>query len=236
MKNHTDHHRELRPPFSTPTPGPRFPPRDLSTACPWDAEIMSARLVRALGGHFFTCRPCPWPSTHHPCSCLRRKYHAGKRASESATEKQADQRVLARQAENRSTNQSPPRACAQPPVLALSPMCSPPACARCCCPRIPPEDCWDFSPFFSSRNLTLAHTTPRRQIRQMPAEIQLPRTKPRVGQDDAQRHSRRPRWLPPTRFNQAGLARLLPRRQRLARSPLHSEKNLRQLLKGEHGA
>lgn len=50
MKDHTDHHRELRPPFSAPTPGPRFPPRDLSTACPWDAEIMSARLVRALGG------------------------------------------------------------------------------------------------------------------------------------------------------------------------------------------
>ena len=57
MKDHTDHHRELRPPFSAPTPGPRFPPRDLSTACPWDAEIMSARLVRALGGSLLHLPP-----------------------------------------------------------------------------------------------------------------------------------------------------------------------------------
>ena len=99
----TDQYRKLYRPPSAPTPAPRFPHRDLSTACPWHAETYDRPPDAGDRGFHFTCRPCPaCPSTHPPCSYLRRKHHAGNCGNEATTAKQAGQTLLATLPDTRS--------------------------------------------------------------------------------------------------------------------------------------
>lgn len=103
-----------------------------------------------------SCRPSPFPSTHPPCSCLRRKCRHAR--NESTAANQINARGLLRPSEKASRHQMPRWSaldlCLLSPANALPP---PRAIARCC-PRIP--DCPSFWPFFSSRNLAFPGPMP----------------------------------------------------------------------------